>query len=78
MKAILELRLHRLTALGRDEIGGELQGLSVAIEEYLSILADRVKLYALMREELVEIRATYATPRLSEIAPHGMVLKTKT
>jgi DNA gyrase subunit A len=69
VKAILELRLHRLTALGRDEIGGELQGLSVAIEEYLSILADRVKLYALMREELVEIRATYATPRLSEIAP---------
>lgn len=69
VKAILELRLHRLTALGRDEIGGELQGLSVAIEEYLSILADRVKLYAVMREELVEIRATYATPRLSEIAP---------
>ena len=69
VKAILELRLHRLTALGRDEIGGELQGLSVAIEEYLAILADRVKLYAVMREELAEIRATYATPRLSEIAP---------
>jgi DNA gyrase subunit A len=69
VKAILELRLHRLTALGRDEIGGELQGLSVAIEEYLSILADRVKLYGVMRDELTEIRATYATPRLSEIAP---------
>jgi DNA gyrase subunit A len=69
VKAILELRLHRLTALGRDEIGGELQGLSVAIKEYLSILADRVKLYGVMREELAEIRATYATPRLSEIAP---------
>lgn len=69
VKAILDLRLHRLTALGRDEIGGELQGLSVAIEEFLSILADRVKLYGVMREELAEIRATYATPRLSEIAP---------
>jgi DNA gyrase subunit A len=69
VKAILELRLHRLTALGRDEIGGELKELANAIEEYLSILADRVKLYAVMREELAEIRATYATPRLSEIAP---------
>lgn len=69
VKAILELRLHRLTALGRDEIGGELKGLATAIEGHLSILADRVKLYGVMREELVEIRATYATPRLSEIAP---------
>ncbi|TMM49941.1 DNA gyrase subunit A [Qipengyuania marisflavi] len=69
VKAILELRLHRLTALGRDEIGEELKGLALSIEEYLSILADRVKLYGVMREELEEIRANYATPRLSEIAP---------
>jgi DNA gyrase subunit A len=69
VKAILELRLHRLTALGRDEIGDELKGLAAAIEEYLSILADRVKLYGVMRGELEEIRATYATPRMSEIAP---------
>ncbi len=69
VKAILELRLHRLTALGRDEIGDELKGLAIAIEEYLSILGDRVKLYGVMRAELEEIRATYATPRLSEIAP---------
>ncbi len=69
VKAILDLRLHRLTALGRDEIGEELKGLSIAIEEYLSILADRVKLYGVMRAELEEIKATYATPRLSEIAP---------
>ena len=52
VKAILDLRLHRLTALGRDEIGDELKELSIAIEEYLSILADRVKLYGVMREEL--------------------------
>ncbi|MBD2841754.1 DNA gyrase subunit A [Erythrobacter sp. KMU-140] len=69
VKAILELRLHRLTALGRDEIGEELKELAVQIEELLSILADRVKLYGLMREELEEIKATYATPRVSEIAP---------
>ncbi|MEL7197174.1 MAG: DNA gyrase subunit A [Pseudomonadota bacterium] len=69
VKAILELRLHRLTALGRDEIGDELKELAAQIEELLSILADRVKLYAVMREELEEIRATYATPRVSEIAP---------
>ena len=69
VKAILELRLHRLTALGRDEIGDELQELSETIAELLSILADRVKLYQVMREELEEVRATYATPRVSEIAP---------
>jgi DNA gyrase subunit A len=69
VRAILELRLHRLTALGRDEIGDELKQLAAAIEEYLSILADRAKLYAVMRGELTEIRDLYATPRLSEIAP---------
>jgi DNA gyrase subunit A len=67
VKAILELRLNRLTALGRDEIGDELKQLSLAIEEYLSILADRVKLYGVMRDELVAIREAYATPRKSEI-----------
>ena len=69
VRAILDLRLHRLTALGRDEIGGELQVLADAIAEYLAILADRVKLYAVMREELTAVRESYATPRLSEIAP---------
>ncbi|WP_232492151.1 DNA gyrase subunit A [Novosphingobium kaempferiae] len=67
VKAILDLRLHRLTALGRDEIGDELKQLAIAIEEYLSILADRVKLYAVMREELQAVRDAYATPRVSEI-----------
>ena len=67
VKAILDLRLHRLTALGRDEIGDELKELAAAIAEYLSILADRVKLYGVMRDELVLIREAYATPRMSEI-----------
>ncbi|MEJ5975992.1 DNA gyrase subunit A [Novosphingobium sp. PS1R-30] len=69
VKSILDLRLHRLTALGRDEIGGELEELAIAIRGYLEILADRVKLYAVMREELVAVRAAFATPRLSEIVP---------
>ncbi|MCH7629971.1 MAG: DNA gyrase subunit A, partial [Proteobacteria bacterium] len=69
VRAILDLRLHRLTALGRDEIGDELGVLAKAIEEYLSILADRIKLYAVMREELVAVRSAFATPRLSQIAP---------
>ncbi|MFC3096458.1 DNA gyrase subunit A [Alteraurantiacibacter palmitatis] len=69
VKAILDLRLHRLTALGRDEIGGELKELAAAIAEYLAILGDRARLYAVLRAELVEIRELFATPRLSEIAP---------
>ncbi len=67
VKAILDLRLHRLTALGRDEIGDELQQLANAIEEFLAILGDRARLYEVMREELREVRGAYATPRVSEI-----------
>jgi DNA gyrase subunit A len=69
VKAILDLRLHRLTALGRDEIGNELKELASEIEELLSILADRVKLYGVMREELVQVRAEFATPRRTLMAP---------
>ena len=67
VKAILDLRLHRLTALGRDEIGDELKELAAAIEEYLAILGDRAKLYEVIRTELREVHDAYATPRLSEI-----------
>ncbi|MDX3908789.1 MAG: DNA gyrase subunit A [Sphingobium sp.] len=67
VRAILDLRLHRLTALGRDEIGNELAGLAANIAEYLSILEDRVKLYAVMRDELVAVRDEFATPRRSTI-----------
>jgi len=68
VKAILELRLHRLTALGRDEIGGELEGLATNIGELLEILANRVRLYEVMREEFDEVEAEFATPRRSELA----------
>ncbi|WP_373476523.1 DNA gyrase subunit A [Sphingorhabdus sp.] len=67
VRAILELRLHRLTALGRDEIGKELSGLAVSITEFLAILGDRIKLYAVLRDELVAIDAEFSTPRVCEI-----------
>jgi DNA gyrase subunit A len=69
VRAILELRLHRLTGLGRDEIAGELRTLAVAIGELLEILGNRVRLYAVMQGEFDEIAAAYATPRVTEIAP---------
>ncbi len=68
VRAILDLRLHRLTALGRDEIGDELKTLAGTIAELLAILADRVKLYDVMRQEFTAIRDEFATPRRSEIA----------
>ncbi len=69
VRAILELRLHRLTALGRDEIGDELAELAGRIAEYLAILGDRQQLYDVMRGELQAVRDNFATPRLSDIAP---------
>ncbi|MEO6580509.1 MAG: DNA gyrase subunit A [Sphingomicrobium sp.] len=68
VKAILELRLHRLTALGREEIGGELAGLATAIAELLEILGNRIRLYEVMREELDEVDKEFSTPRKSELA----------
>jgi DNA gyrase subunit A len=68
VRAILDLRLHRLTALGRDEIGDELKTLADSIAELLAILSDRVKLYAVMRDEFREVRDLFATPRRTEIA----------
>jgi DNA gyrase subunit A len=68
VRAILELRLHRLTALGRDEIGNELADLAKNIGELLEILANRTRLYEVMREEFDEVEAEFATPRVTELA----------
>jgi len=67
VKAILELRLHRLTALGRDEIGSELEGLATTISELLEILGNRQRLYDVMHEEFDEVEAEFATPRMTEL-----------
>ncbi|WP_246623152.1 DNA gyrase subunit A [Sphingomonas colocasiae] len=69
VRAILDLRLHRLTALGRDEIGNELKILADSIAELLAILADRIKLYGVMRDEIQAVRDEFATPRKTQIAP---------
>ncbi len=66
-KAILELRLQRLTALGRDEIGEEVKKLSEAIKDYLDILRSRPRVLAIIKDELAAIRDEYATPRLTEL-----------
>ncbi len=66
-RAILELRLQRLTGLERDKIAEELREVAAEIEGLLVLLASRDKLYALMRGELVEIKERFATPRRTEI-----------
>ena len=66
-KAILDLKLQRLTGLERDKIHEELISLGEEIKECLSILASREKLYGIMRDEFVAIRDEYATPRRSTI-----------
>jgi DNA gyrase subunit A len=74
VKAILDLRLHRLTALGRDEIGGELEELAKKIREFLEILQSRVRLYEVLRGELDAVREEFGNDRRTEIdynAVHG-------
>jgi DNA gyrase subunit A len=66
-RAILALTLSRLTALGRDEIGNELNGLGGEIKEYLDILRSRERVIQIIRDELVAIRDEFTTPRLTVI-----------
>jgi DNA gyrase subunit A len=66
-RAILDLRLQRLTALGRDEIGDELKKLGEEIKEFLAILASRARIVGMIKDELTAIKAEFATPRLTEI-----------
>ena len=66
-KAILELRLARLTALGRDEIADELNKIAAEIKEYLEILASRARVVEIVKTELAGIRSEFATPRKTEI-----------
>ena len=66
-RAILELRLQRLTGLERDKIAAELTEVAKLIEGFLELLGSRDLLFALMRTELVELKAQFATPRRTEI-----------
>ena len=67
-KAILDLRLQRLTALGRDEIKAELDKLALEIADYLEILRSRVRIQTIIKEELAKVKAEFATPRRTVIA----------
>ncbi|MET3590086.1 DNA gyrase subunit A [Bartonella silvatica] len=62
-RAILELRLQRLTALGRDEIADELNKIGVDITDYLHILSSRVRIMGIVKDELRALREEFATPR---------------
>ena len=62
-KAILDLRLQRLTALGRDEIKAELDKLATEIADYLDILRSRARIQTIVKDELTKIKNEFATPR---------------
>jgi len=66
-RAILDLRLQRLTGLERDKIAEELRGLITEIAGYLEILRSRARLIEVMRGELLEIKERFATPRRTAI-----------
>ncbi|MEH6546699.1 MAG: DNA gyrase subunit A [Sneathiella sp.] len=66
-RAILELRLQRLTALGQNEIGDELRGLGEKIIDYLDILSSRPRLISIIQSELLEMKEKYAVPRRTVI-----------
>jgi DNA gyrase subunit A len=66
-RAILELRLQRLTGLEREKIDGELKELGTEIARFLAILGDRAQRMAIMRAELVEVKELYAVPRRTVI-----------
>jgi DNA gyrase subunit A len=66
-RAILDLRLQRLTALGRDEISDELDKLAAEIADYLDILRSRARVQEIVKTELAEVKQQFATPRKTQI-----------
>jgi len=66
-RAILDLRLQRLTQLGVKEVTDELEELAEKIKDYLAILASRDRILAIISEELAEVREKFAVPRRTEI-----------
>ena len=62
-RGILELRLQRLTALGREEIAEALNKLAVEIADYLEILRSRERLFGIIKDEMLAVKTAHATPR---------------
>ncbi len=71
-RAILELRLARLTALGRDEIDEELNQIGAEIKDYLDILSSRARIQTIVKQELAAVRDEFGTPRRTEIVDGGL------
>jgi DNA gyrase subunit A len=70
-RAILELRLQRLTGLERDKIAQELEEIAAQIKEFLEILASRARLMEVLRGELLDMKERFATPRRTQIVDAG-------
>ncbi len=70
-RAILELRLARLTALGRDEIADELNQIGAEITDLLDILGSRARIQTIVKDELAAVRDEFGTPRRTEIVDGG-------
>ncbi len=66
-RAILDLRLQRLTALGRDEIAENLNKLAAEIAEFLEILRSREKLFGIVKDEMLAVKTAHAVPRRTQI-----------
>jgi len=66
-RAILELRLQRLTAMGVREVTDELEEISLKISDYLDILRSRARIMEIIAQELAEVRDAFAVPRRTEI-----------
>ncbi|MEQ8897748.1 MAG: DNA gyrase subunit A [Roseovarius sp.] len=66
-RAILDLRLQRLTQLGVREVTDELQELAAKIKEYLAILASRERIMQIISDELTEVKEQFAVPRRTQI-----------
>ncbi|TPI81859.1 DNA gyrase subunit A [Mesorhizobium sp. B2-8-9] len=70
-RAILDLRLQRLTALGRDEIADELNQIGAEIVDFLDILSSRARIQQIVKHELVAVRDEFGTPRRTELTDGG-------
>ncbi|MCC0028258.1 MAG: DNA gyrase subunit A [Brucellaceae bacterium] len=70
-RAILDLRLQRLTALGRDEIADELNKIGAEIRDYLDILSSRARIQQIVKDELAAVKEEFGTPRRTELAEGG-------
>lgn len=70
-RAILDLRLQRLTALGRDEVADELNKIGEEIRDYLDILSSRLRVMTIVKDEMIAVRDEFGTPRRTEIGFGG-------